>query len=166
MYTLDDLPLEKWSERYNVNILAMQEYYDSLCKHIGYVRQFGNKLGVTYNILYVHDFSKFTKKEFPFYADRFYGRKIRDEKFISALNHHYACNMHHSEYWMSPNGVVHPMPRQSILEMIADWQAASWQYTQSEDMQEWLDKNLSSKKFHESSRQFLYATLCELGYKI
>jgi hypothetical protein len=78
-----------------------------------------------------HDHSKFTDEEsIPFarnirrlstveYGTPEYDEMLKDVK--PALDHHYANNRHHPEYW--PNG-IDDMDLVDILEMFCDWVAA------------------------------------------
>lgn len=81
---------------------------------------------------FVHDFSKYSKEEAPYFAKNIfklkhttYGtseyQKLLDE-IRPALEHHYKNNSHHPEFW--ENGVADMSPLDQI-EMICDWKAAS-----------------------------------------
>lgn len=158
-------PYDVWEKRYGVTTEAMIAYRESLTEHIRLVNLYGNKFGADIIDLELHDKSKWTKREFPFYANRFHGNKIHNREFISALNHHYANNMHHPEYWIQGTGYA-PMPRKYVLEMIADWHAASFQYTGSDNIQGWLDTKLDTRKFHPASLDLLRRELREIGYDL
>lgn len=161
---MDLLPLLTWSDKYLVDMSALTGYYDALCEHIRLVEVYGNKFGVSKRQLSKHDDSKWTKKEFPFYADRFHGKKIHNSRFISALNHHYINNMHHPECWITSAGYIYPMEREYVIEMLADWHAASYQYTGSDNIQTWLDEKLDLKKFHPTTLLLLKKELADIGY--
>ncbi len=94
-----------------------------------YLRFFTDRLttrGVT------HDASKLESPEVELFAE--YTEKLSEttygsEEYIQnlenmkpALNHHYATNRHHPEYYS--NG-VNDMTLIDIMEMLADWKAAS-----------------------------------------
>lgn len=161
---IEDLPLVKWSDRNDVKMSALSDYYQALTKHITLVNEYGKKFGVSGDLLEIHDKSKWGRHEFPFYANRFHGNMIHDAKFIKAMNHHLRTNMHHPEYWISLKGNPVPMPRKHILEMIADWHAASFQYTGSDDIQDWLNRKLDRNKFHPTSLDILRKELQDIGY--
>lgn len=168
---LKNLPLDKWSSEYNVSVDAMTMYYDALSNHISLVWEYGSRLGVSTSQLKEHDKSKWTRHEYPFYADRFWGIKEHNAKFVSAMNHHLRCNMHHPEYWVShmtysirPTIEYVEMPRKYVMEMIADWQAASVQYTGSDNIQDWLDRKLDKTKFHRNTLDLLKKELFDIGY--
>lgn len=161
-----EIPYDVWSIKYNVSIDALAAYKESLITHLTLVNQYGNKFGVNQRNLELHDRTKWTKKEFPFYANRFHGDMVHSQAFISAWNHHLANNMHHPEYWVSQSGVYAPMPRIFIMEMIADWHAASYQYTGSDDIQDWLNTKLDKTKFHSASLGQLAKELKDIGYDL
>ena len=81
-----------------------------------------------------HDQSKLKEPELKSYS--YYGAQLRNYKYGSpeyfqmfnspefrvGLDHHYANNSHHPEYY--PNG-IRGMSMMDILEMMADWKAAA-----------------------------------------
>jgi hypothetical protein len=79
-----------------------------------------------------HDSSKFSPEEFDLFARETvnlkgltYGSpeyKEALERLGPALQHHYAHNMHHPEH--HPNG-IRDMDLLDLLEMLADWKAAT-----------------------------------------
>lgn len=103
-------------------------------KHINKVRS--NIDAITYDLnkrAAIHDRSKLFEPELTAFA--VYGPKLRsstygsddymkrldEEEFKKGLDHHYANNSHHPEYYT--NGIK-DMTLLDILEMIADWKAA------------------------------------------
>ncbi|WP_422661504.1 DUF5662 family protein [Paenibacillus sp. EC2-1] len=78
----------------------------------------------------VHDFSKFSPKEFVPYARKFYSTRKSEETELqwkyAWLNHQHK-NKHHWEYWVvNPNSnEVLPMPEKYIIEMVCDWRSFS-----------------------------------------
>lgn len=163
---ITNLPFDRWHEKYNVSIEAMTLYHGALSQHISLVWEYGSKLGVSNTQLKEHDKSKWTHHEYPFYADRFWGRKEHGSKFVSAMNHHLRCNMHHPEYWLMQNGVKVEMPRKFVMEMIADWKAASYQYTGSDNIQDWLNTKLKIDRFHPATLDLLRKELEDIGYSL
>ena len=147
----------------------------SLCDHVCFVRDAGEKLGVNPDQLKSHDWTKFSLEEFPYYARQFTGDKGDPDGFARAWLHHQNNNLHHWEYWITRSGHSHGgggivdgclrMPREYVLEMVADWMGASMAYTGSWDMTEWLTKNLQNIKLHPSTREDLNTILAGLGYK-
>lgn len=128
------------------------------------------RLGIWYRAL-LHDWSKFRPSEWFPYADYFYGKfntiaelatSIRvasligipfaprtkedvAEEFDVAWNHHQKRNTHHWQYWLLTldDGGTRPlpMPRNDMLEMIADWIGAGQAITGQLDVLEWYAKN-------------------------
>src|SRR5437879_5301297 len=81
---------------------------------------------------FVHDFSKYTKYEAPYFAkaillkDLVYGSpeylKVIKESLNIALDHHYKNNSHHPEHY--PGG-FNEMKILDVVELLCDWKAAS-----------------------------------------
>lgn len=153
------------------------KYAESLVNHISHVREAGEMIGVNIEQLSVHDDSKWTHDEFPYYANNFHGDPHNPDApdgFAGAWLHHVHQNPHHWQYWIFPdgftprnsnveNGVVQ-MPPMFALEMIADWMGASMAYTGSWDMQEWLWKNMPKIRVHSKTAEYLRGKLDMLGY--
>lgn len=106
-----------------------------------------------------HDKSKFSEEEFEPYRIRFYKSNedidgCDEEVFNKAWEHHYTHNSHHPEFWVSninANDVSKrkfiEMNKSSLLEMICDWLAMSYQRKQS--LYKWwfnTDNGRSEKK--------------------
>lgn len=152
---------------------VLTRFYDTLILHISCVQEAGVKLGVPEYQLENHDLSKFTSNEFAAYAKHFQGGGAPDE-FSLAWLHHLHFNEHHWQYFIFPDGFslkgsqveagVMPMPEYFALEMVADWQGASKAYTGSEDMTEWLWKNIPRISLHSTTAKFVRNTLRGLGY--
>lgn len=160
------LPIAAWSITYGIHQDALVNYYDALVEHICLVHRYGKEYGISQAQLNLHDQSKWTKHEYPFYADRFWGTKEHNRKFISAMNHHYKHNMHHPEYWLKQGGEKVEMPRKFVMEMIADWKAASYQYTGSDNIQDWLNTKLKIDRFHPATLDLLRKELADIGYSL
>lgn len=166
MIEKNKLPLAEWSEKYNVELVALNSYYDALMMHVRYVQQIGKEFGVPEKLLNVHDQSKFTKYEFPHYADRFHGLKNHNRKFIKALNHHYRNNAHHAQYWIDKDGTMQTMPVVYVWEMVTDWHAASLQYNGNKDISKWLSEHYHRLQLSSVTRETLNEVLKELDYDI
>jgi len=156
-----------------------QAYAESLHTHIRYVQEAGRKLGIQEKQLELHDLSKWTDAEFPYYAAFFHGGTNDNPRiangFAIAWLHHIHHNPHHWQHWIFPdgyilkdssveNGIVR-MPDMYIREMVADWMGAEMTYGGSWDMTKWLNKNLSRIKIHSCVRQELVCILSEVGYR-
>lgn len=113
-----------------------------------------------------HDQSKFSDIELPAYSRQFCGPADDPEGWKGALQHHYAANPHHPQHWSifrhSPT-----MRKAWVMAMVADWLAASYQYTGSLDMQDWLDEHMGASVWTpmtlETERRVTRVLRC-LGY--
>ena len=161
------------SEKFDVTLDALNQYLNSLNDHIRYVREAGRRLGVPARQLHMHDDSKFSDDEFPFYAKHFHGGGD-PARFAVAWLHHLQHNPHHWQHWIFPdgftpkgstveNGVVQ-MPEHYALEMIADWYGASMAYTKSWDMTDWLEKNIPRIRLHSKTAQYVLGVLKVEGH--
>ena len=156
-----------------INTNIINKFNESLLEHIQYVQEAGAKIGVPNKQLGIHDASKWSDIEFLAYAKQYYGGGAPNE-YPEAWLHHIHHNPHHWQHWIFPDAwtmpesvIEHgalPMPEQFVLEMVADWMGASKAYTDSWDMQKWLDSHLSRIILHSTTRKFLSITLDRLGY--
>lgn len=152
---------------------AEQLFKESLNKHILYVQEAGRIIGVSEHLLAVHDSSKRTHHEFPAYAKNFFGGGD-PERFPRAWLHHVHNNPHHWQHWVFPDnwtmkdsamdGPCVEMPRNYVMEMIADWMGASKAYTGEWNMTDWLLKNIPRISVHSKTATLIRETLCHLGY--
>ena len=155
----------------------VKDYFESLHLHKKYVMEAGVLVGgITEERLFDHDASKFTIREYPYYARQFHGDRKDPAGFARAWLHHIHYNDHHWNHWLfatgySPygsgidlNGAL-PMPEVCVREMVADWMGASRTYTDSWDMSEWLNDHLPNKIIlHQESRQIVGQVLRDIGY--
>lgn len=144
-----------------------EPYIHTLSKHIGYVQEAGEMLGVDPVQLKMHDMSKWSAEEFPAYANRFYGEP--DEvAFKYAWLHHLQNNPHHWNHWLLQNDEdgmeALEMPQHYALEMVADWMGASRAYTGTYDMTDWLRENFGRMILHPKTRQLITNILVSRGY--
>lgn len=148
-------------------------YLKQLREHIAAVREAGMGLDVPLDQLDHHDDSKFGAEELPGYALHLCGGGA-PEMFSKAWLHHIHNNPHHWQYWIFPDG-YHPdgtsvehgvvyMPEHYALEMVADWMGASYVYTGSWDMADWLRENKPRIIVHSETGRFLDRVLSDLGY--
>lgn len=170
---MSNLDLNQISIEWYVPFDALKKYKESLEAHILYVQQAGRRLGVAEHQLEIHDQSKYSMDEFPFYAMHFHGPGDPDG-FARAWLHHMNYNPHHWQHWIFPdgftpkgsnveNGVVE-MPQKYALEMVADWYGASMAYTKSWDMTKWLDENMPRIKLHSKTAEYIRRILDNEGY--
>lgn len=131
-------------------------YFWLTVKHKWFVFLACLKLKVSLKQAILHDMSKFSEDEYPFYQRYFFG-DIKDKTdFDIGWNHHWMNNPHHWEYWQYSRvqGYIPPldMPEKFIREMIADWMGAGRAYKGSWDIKEWLTKNFPTMKLSPATR--------------
>lgn len=149
-------------------------YLDSLIKHITYVREAGQRLGVDIGNLEFHDESKFSDLEFLPYVERYHGDNPDPDRYVRAWLHHIHHNPHHWQHWIFPDGFtpegssvergVVKMPERYALEMVADWMGSSKAYTGSWDMNRWLLENMGRICLHSETAEFVRGVLISFGY--
>lgn len=155
-----------------------RKYEAYVDKHIEAVREAGARLGISFIQMYPHDSSKWSSEEFPAYAMYFYGgdKPKYAEEFAKAWLHHIHHNPHHWEHWIFPQEFTLPnsntvdncleMPHDYILEMVADWQGASFCQTGSWDITDWLQKQYPRLRLHPKTNLALLEILSNIGIKI
>jgi hypothetical protein len=162
--------------KYGLTLDSIERCFESINQHKNYIINFGSEFKIDNNILLSHDNSKFSEIEFPYRIDWYYGNKKYPNEMEKAWLHHLHNNPHHWQHWVFPdeyflkesnsvNGVTE-MPTVYILEMVADWMAASKVYGNSDNMNDWLEDNLYKVRVHPNSRIILKDTLINLGYKV
>lgn len=147
----------------------INDFFESLHLHIRYVRQAGEIVGgIPGKLLLTHDASKFCTAEVTHYARQFHGDRGDPHGFAMAWLHHIHNNQHHWQHWVFPDGYepegsqseggAMPMPEVFVREMVADWMGASFAYTGSWDMSDWLNKNFVNGEMilHSETRQVVY----------
>lgn len=161
------------NDYYNIDKAIALAYLDTLQLHIESVQKAASMIGLPVDLVGNHDASKFSPEEFIGYALHFKGGGAPD-LFSRAWLHHIHHNPHHWQYWIfsdnfTPkgsdveNGCVE-MPCLYAFEMVADWMGASFAYTGSWDMAEWLSKNTPKIKVHSKTAQYLWRVLDGMGY--
>lgn len=154
----------------------LHAYADSLHKHIDAVQEAGKRLGVPSHQLSYHDNSKFDTEEFPHYARQFHGDAGDPDGFAGAWLRHLHLNKHHWQHHIFPDdyrlkgstieeGGVMQMPENYALEMVSDWMGASYVYTGSWQMEDWLAKNSRKVILHSKTSIYVREVLSSLGYK-
>jgi hypothetical protein len=132
----------------------------TILKHKAYVFRAGRWTGAPMWNLIIHDWSKFTPSELPYYAARFHSPNWNADEFAKAWQHHLANNPHHWESW---KGTL--MPEPYVREMIADWFGASRAYSgawpKSEDEWEWLNQNYHRMNLHPTTMRLIETVLDE-----
>lgn len=156
-------------------------YTERLRAHIEAVQEFGRRLGLPESQLEQHDRSKWSPAEFTPYARYFVqheGSPVDRRRVAPSLArawlHHIHHNPHHWQHWIFPdgwtpawagmeNGVLE-MPTHYALEMIADWHGASYTYTGSWDIADWLYKSMPGITLHSATAEYVRGQLDALGY--
>lgn len=148
--------------------------YDSTAetqKHIDRVKE------LMYNVVFrldergmVHDASKLVEPEkagwdeaTPKLANLTYGTEEYKQSLRElrpTVEHHYAHNSHHPEYW--PGG-IDDMSLLDIMEMLCDWKAAS-ERGKSNNFMEGLVKNKERFNLSDQLYSILVNTAKELGF--
>ena len=161
-------------------------YKKSLKLHIASVQKAGKILSVPAEQLACHDDSKWGHDEFQHYARQAHGDKGDPIGYARAWLHHQNSNPHHWEYWILRSDGVGPryghhcapanngavdgcleMPEQYVREMVADWMGASFAYTGSWNIGDWLTANLDRMKIHPATLNNIIVILGDsLGYHV
>lgn len=145
------------------------KYLKSLLVHKFYFFVYGLFYGVSVDLLFTHDISKFLPSEFFPYARYFYGTfpkraEIDEDKLLTTYSHedagidmnfawmeHQHRNKHHWQYYVQidDNGDVlyHMMPERYLRELIADWRAANKAYG-TMPIWEWYESNKEEQRIH------------------
>jgi hypothetical protein len=143
-------------------------YEESLKRHIDAVQKAGLLLQVPVVQLEIHDRSKYSLDEFPYYVRQFHGDKGDPSGFAVAWLHHQNTNPHHWEYWITRSDHTNsaadgclPMPERYVREMVADWMGASYTYTGSWDITDWCRAKIPAMKLHPTTLDLVTAVLRE-----
>lgn len=112
----------------------------------------------------VHDMSKYSKYEAPFFASNIFKLKHATygspeyAKILSeitpALEHHYKTNSHHPQYW--PNGISDMSPLDEI-EMLVDWRAATRRMKSGNIQSSIIQNSKRFSYFYEKQQAYLRA---------
>lgn len=109
-------------------MIALAKHLLSVLAHKWWVMVIGLHLGVPVWRLIVHDLSKLRPSEARAYAIRFHSGTDGDlfpAEVAIAFRGHVVNNDHHHEYWSIGLESPAEMPMPAVLEMVADWLAAS-----------------------------------------
>lgn len=111
-----------------------------------------------------HDESKYDKEEYEAYDNYFYGGN-RSFKVVQDFNyawlHHIHNNPHHWQYWVLINDnekegtIALEMPKECVLEMIADWWSFSWKEGNLFEIFNWYADHRAKQYIHRKSRKIL-----------
>ena len=150
-------------------------------KHKYWVLRYGLKVGCPIWRLIMHDMSKLTPSEYPYYQRQVFGDKGDQAGFNNAWLHHQNTNEHHWEYWIPrtchdkgtprlPDNEPMEMSNDAVLEMVSDWMGASHAYSGKPiDINNWpwLDERWPRycKTFHPKTKTKAARVLFRLGRK-
>lgn len=140
-------------------------------QHIAVVR--GYLLEVANDLIYRghdHDLSKLEEPEKSTFDE--YTPKLRNSTYASdeykgflegmgeGLQHHYAVNRHHPEFWT--NG-VQDMTLVDVIEMLADWKAATLRHADG-DLERSIYQNAERFGYGDEFRRLLLNTAKSFGW--
>jgi hypothetical protein len=139
-------------------------YLKYVFRHKWYVLLECKKLNMLW-VGIVHDLSKFSIAEWKAYAEWFQsdqGHKFKGESpehermkaaFQKAWEHHWKNNQHHWEYWVVnwTEGLCNEMPKNYVIEMVADWKGTGRAQGHGDDVVEWFEKNQGRLKLHPAT---------------
>lgn len=146
-------------------------YLSYVLRHKWFVFLGGLRYRVPLHQLIVHDWSKFTPREWGPYVDQFYRGdtpKSREgyyhnpdaakTRFNSAWLRHGLDNKHHWQHYVmftepGKEPVVVPMPDRFVREMLADWSGAGRAQGAGNDPLHWYMKNRDRMTLHPLTRQ-------------
>ena len=138
------------------------KYLRYVLVHKWYVYLECRKLGLGFWQAFSHDWSKFSRAEFPAYAKLFYQDMtdpVIKKNFMTAWRHHISKNPHHWNYWLVDQEMGHDpeefpayaMPERYLLEMIADWRGMGRSLKQG-DPALWYQANEAKIILHPTTR--------------
>lgn len=113
------------------------------------------------NNLANHDQSKYLPEEYDPYDVYFYGGN-KSHKVVSDFNyawlHHIHQNPHHWQYWIlthddEPEEILE-MPKEYVIEMIADWWSFSFRSGNLAEIFGWYEKH-KGMKLHPKTRKMV-----------
>ncbi len=163
-------------------MLKYVKYFLYLFKHKAYVFYYCCKLGIWHRGIF-HDWDKVLLPEiFIPYANATFGPgrsvnyglkdgmpdyEIMDIKFFFAVMQHKRRNNHHPEAFQSilKPGYCYEMPKECVLEMIADWFAANKMHKDFHGSYEWYWENRNKIKLHRKTRRLVEFLLLKLTVK-
>ena len=142
---------------------AQLGYFSYVLRHKWHVFYAGLFLGVPLWRLLIHDWTKFTRAEWPAYVRRFGGGKNSkweaaddEQEWKDAWLHHWTHNPHHWNYWCSAEQedgtrVANPMPETYVREMVADWYGAGMAQGKPA-IEAWYMSNVSKMQLHPETK--------------
>jgi hypothetical protein len=124
--------------------------------------------------LIVHDWTKLTPAEAPFYGRQQFGAADDPLGFAQAWNHHHKNHQHHWEWWIpltahkfSPLKGCDPLPMAewAVREMVADWLGATrvhdGLWPETVEGWTWLHGARPSMRLHDDTQKTIDLVLAE-----
>lgn len=157
-------------------------YLRYVLRHKWFVFLACGEVGASFWLALIHDWTKFTRREWSPYVHQFYnsdGTKrgpIRDAsgaydpnlqpvEFQLAWVLHQR-NKHHWQAWVSvgDNGKLSPVPipKRYVLEMVADWKGAGLAISGKDEAFEWYEKNCDKMILHPDTRAIVKMVLTNI----
>jgi hypothetical protein len=110
-----------------MNHIYVQAYRERVEQHRELVAQQCRELGVPELQARIHDLSKYSPQEQPFYIIKFTIPRLtgaepleQDEvNFRQALQHHYECNPHRPEHWRGESMPGHYIREMAIIRSVS-----------------------------------------------
>lgn len=119
-----------------------------------------------------HDDSKWSEEEYEAYDNYFYGNKTKEveEAFDLAWLHHQHNNPHHWQHWLLQEDdggkKALEMPKEYVIEMIADWWTFSWKKNNLKEIFDWYANNKKKMILHPNTLEFAEKILTLLRNKL
>ena len=117
----------------------------------------------------VHDQSKYSTEEYDAYDNYFYGNRSYQvvKNFDYAWLSHIHSNKHHWQHWIlieddrdgNSLGKFLDIPREHLLEMIADWWSFSWKTENLGEIFNWYEDHKDTIIMHPMSKIFVETVL-------
>lgn len=119
-----------------------------------------------------HDDSKWSEEEYEAYDNYFYGNKTKEveKAFDLAWLYHQHNNPHHWQHWLlqEDNGSKKAleMPKEYVIEMVADWWSFSWKKEKLTEIFDWYANNKKKMILHPNTLEFVERILTLLRNKL
>ena len=116
----------------------------------------------------LHDISKYSAEEYNAYDNYFYGKKTEKVKaeFNYAWLHHIHNNPHHWQHWVLINDedgtVALEMPKEYVIEMLANWWAFSHKSGNLYEIFDWYKSHKKNMILHENTRKLVEELLSRI----
>lgn len=162
-------------------MMSTLKYLRLTVVHKWFVLVAGVKIGCPIWRLVIHDWTKLIPQNLYHYGKQFFGDADDAEGFVRTWVRHQNAHDHHWEFWIPRTGHNRcsppypankpiPMPRDAVLEMVADWLGASKAYGEgcplSNKTWPWLESEYHTILIHPRTRLVLDQVLTKNGIKL